>query len=242
MIQKKNGLTFGTDAYLLYAYMRPQKAALAVDLGAGTGIVSLLALAGGKFAHVYAVEVQESFAELIGRNAALNGLSDRLSVVGRDLRTLAAKDLGREVDAVFTNPPYMTVFSGKANEHSEKYIARHEVCGGISDFCRAASRLLKFKGRFYAVYRPDRLSELMSAMREFSLEPKRMTFVHSDEDHIPSLVLLEAVKGGSVGLYVTKPLLLNRQIEGKLLPTEDIRYIYENGVFHEQFERPRGKK
>ena len=44
LIQKKSGLTFGTDAYLLYAYLKKKPMARAVDLGAGTGIISLLAL------------------------------------------------------------------------------------------------------------------------------------------------------------------------------------------------------
>ncbi|MBR6795272.1 MAG: methyltransferase [Clostridia bacterium] len=235
LIQKKQGLTFGTDAYLLYAYMKAKKNVYAADLGSGTGIISLLSLAKGKFSHVYALEVQPSFAELIERNAALNHLSERLTVFCRDVREISAKDIGRELDAVFANPPYMTTESGFPNREDEKYIARHEVMGDIGDFCACAARLLKFGGSFYMVYRPDRLSDLFSALHSASLEPKRMTYVHADKDHAPSLVLVEAKKGGSVGLFVTKPLLL-KDPDGNNTP--DLDYIYENGVFHEQFDRP----
>ena len=53
LTQKTLGLTFGTDAYLLYAYLRKNPKGLAADLGAGTGIISLLAAAKGKFSKIY---------------------------------------------------------------------------------------------------------------------------------------------------------------------------------------------
>ncbi len=235
LIQKKEGLVYGTDAYLLYAYIKAKKTAVALELGAGTGIISLLALQRNKFASIYAVEVQPAFAEVIERNATLNRLSQRLKVIGKDLREVTVDDIGREVDCVFANPPYMKTDSGYANRSDAKYIARHEVMGDINDFCLAASRLLKYGGRFYAVYRPDRMSDLLTAMRGSGLEPKRLTTVHADSEHAPSLLLVEARKGGSVGLFVTKPLLL---ATGDGISTADIDYIYKNGAFHEQFDRP----
>ena len=45
LIQKEKGLTFGTDAYLLASYIRPRSNSVAVELGAGTGIISLLCAA-----------------------------------------------------------------------------------------------------------------------------------------------------------------------------------------------------
>ena len=66
LIQRKDGLTFGTDAYLLYAYVKRQsKQKIGVDLGAGSGIISLLLASKGKLSKIYAVEVQEKFCELI---------------------------------------------------------------------------------------------------------------------------------------------------------------------------------
>ena len=208
LILKKNGLTFGTDAYLLAAFIRPQPSCTAVELGGGTGIISLLLAAKEKVASVTAVEVQPAFAELIDRNAALNRLSHRVKALSADLRNLRAVDLGKEVDLVFSNPPYMKCNAGKRNEADEKYIARHEVCGGIADFCAAASRLLKHGGRFVCVWRPDRLTALLDAMRQYKLEPKRMTFVHADAASEPCVVLVESVKGGAESLYISPPLLL----------------------------------
>ena len=235
LIQKKNGLTYGTDAYLLYAYLKKRPNATAADLGAGTGIISLLALSRDKIKTVHAIEVQESFSDLISRNASLNNMSNRLLVHCQNVCDLKSYDLGGEVDVVFSNPPYMTVTSGFHNEHGEKFIARHEALGTIEDFCQAANRILKFGGSFYLVYRTDRLCDLVSALRASGLEPKRMTVVYNRENQAPTLLLLEAKKGAAPGLFVTKPLILANS-DGAM--TKELSDIYENGVFNEQYERP----
>lgn len=220
LIQKKDGLTFGTDAYLLSAYMRNSKNAVAVDFGCGTGIISLLCAARGKFAKIYAVDVQEEFCDVARRNAEHNGL-DTVEVIHSDIR-----ELKLEADVVFTNPPYMKATSGKANTSSAKNIARHEIHGNIGDFIASACRVLRFGGLFYCVYRTDRLIDLISAMRDKGIEPKRMTFVHATAEHEPSVVLVEGKRAGKAGIVVTKPLFLDG---------EDIEYIYERGEFGEQF-------
>ena len=234
LIQNKNGLTFGTDAYLLAAFVRSSPRARAVDLGSGTGIIPLLLLATKKVHSVTAVEVQPTFGELIARNASINGMEDRLRPMLCDVRELKTDALGFEADLVISNPPYMRCDTGRRNEHDEKYIARHEVLGGITDFCAAAGRILKHGGRFVCVFRPDRLSELFFAMRTANLEPKRMTFVHADEKSEPSSVLIEAIKGAAPSLRVSPPLFLylpvtNEKDTRELTPTA--QKIYDNCRF-----------
>lgn len=210
LLQKKQGLTFGTDAYLLAAYLRPMHRARAADFGCGTGIISLLAQARGKFAHVTAVEVQPGFAELTQRNISLNHMEEKISVLSADVTALRPDDVGGELDVIFSNPPYMRTDSGKRNDADEKYIARHEVCGTVADFCRAAGKLLKHGGLFYLVWRPDRLSELLTALHAAHLEPKRMTAVQADPETAPSMILLECKKGAAPSLYLTPTLMLYR--------------------------------
>lgn len=226
LIQKKEGLTFGTDAYLLYAYMKLQKSSVAVDLGCGTGIISLLCAAKGKFKKIYAVDVQKEFCDVAKRNAEYNKLDGIIEVICSDVRELRI-----EADIVFTNPPYMRSDSGRANISSAKNIARHEIYGGIADFVGAASKILKFGGLFYCVYRSDRLCDLICAMREKGIEPKRMTMVYATKEHEPSMVLVEGKKGAKPSMILTKPLILNDG-SGE---SEDIKYIYERGEFGEQF-------
>ncbi len=237
LIQNENGLTFGTDAYLLSAFTVGGKNKVGADLGSGTGIIPLLLCARDKAAKIYAVEIQESFCSLIEQNAELNGFSDRIVPHSSNVRDLKAAHIGQELDFVVSNPPYMKVDSGKRNLHDEKFIARHEVCGDIGDFCACASRLLKHGGRFYCVWRPDRLVDLIAALRENRLEPKIITFVSSTKESEPSMVLVRSVKCGASGATVTRNLFLHDScadaIKNKL--SADAEAIYNTCSF-EQFK------
>ena len=228
LIQKKDGLTFGTDAFLLASFIKPKRSGRAAELGAGTGIISFLLAARDKFSQISAFEIQDDFAELAMRNAELNSLERKVNVICRDVRDLRSAEFG-EYDAVFTNPPYMKTDSGKRNNSDRKYIARHEVCGTIDDFCASAYRLLKHGGKFYAVWRPDRLCDLLCSMRSHSLEPKVLTSVLACSSSAPSMVLVSAIKGGAPGMNMTPPLILYK--DGTQEFTDRAQKIYDTLSF-----------
>ena len=207
LIQKTSGLTFGTDALLLASYIDEKKDARALELGGGSGIVSFLVLTREKAAHVTIAEIQPNYAELIQRNADLNALSECVSVLCTDVRTLSPAPDDGSYHFVFTNPPYMN-HGSIINKTEEKAIARHELAGGIFDFCAAASKKLKYGGHFYCVFRPDRMSDLFFAMRTNGIEPKMLTAVHASFDAPPSLILVKGKRGGKASLVWTPPLFL----------------------------------
>lgn len=222
LIQNPAGLTFGTDALMLAAFVKRSPQSIGAEFGAGSGIISLLLASRGKLKMIYAIENQEYYAALTARNAELNGLSDKIIPICTD-----ARELRQMCDVIFTNPPYMRVGTGKRNNDDGKYAARHEVCGDIYDFCRSAARNLKYGGYFYCVYRPDRAIDLLTAMREAAIEPKRLAFVSQDTLHKPSLMLVEGKRGGNPSCEVMKTLFLCR--DGSSEPTAEAEAIYRTG-------------
>ena len=232
LIQDTDGLTFGTDALLLAGYISG-KYKLGCEFGGGSGIISLLLLARDKLENAVVLEVQDSYAKLIQKNAEINGLSHRLSSVCADVRDYRPE---KEFEIIYTNPPYMKTDSGKSCAMSKKQIARHEVCGDISDFCRAARKMLKFGGSFAVVYRHDRLCDLMFAMRRSDIEPKRATFVYADTRSEPSMVLMEGKAGGKSGMLITRPLIIYSDTDHSEY-SDDMKYIMENGCFPADFKR-----
>ena len=231
LIENKNSLTFGTDAYLLSAYLPKKPRAVCVELGVGSGVISLLALTKKKCHHVYGFEVQEPIADIAKRNAELNGLSEKFTVINKDLRFCSTTDTQKEVDVVFSNPPYMKRDSGKQNENENKNVSRHEIFGEINDFCACAKKLLKHGGDFYVVYRPDRMIDLISALRNNNLEPKKLTFIHPNSSTPPSLLLISAKLGGKSGLVIDKPVYIYK--DGTQEYTEQFKRIYETCSFED---------
>lgn len=230
LITDKNGLTLGTDALLLASFIRGKGTEKAVELGSGTGILSMLVVTRKKVSSVLAFEIQEKYADLSRRNVEENCLSDRITVKNADIRQLTQSEdlVFGSFDTVFSNPPYMPAV-GMRNRTDDNYIARHEVMGDIGDFCHAARKLLRYGGKFFLVHRPDRLSDIMAAMREQRLEPKRMTLVHASPDAAPSLVLIEAVYGGKPDLRITRPFYIYTD-ETHTRESDDYITVYETGI------------
>ena len=231
LIENKESLTFGTDAFLLSAYLPKRPSSVYVELGVGSGIISLLALTKKKCQHVYGFEVQDSIADIATRNVELNGLSQSFTVINKDLRQATICDTIKEVDAVFSNPPYMKKDSGRQNINENKNASRHEIFGDINEFCACAKKLLKHGGNFYVVYRPDRMIDLISALRNNNLEPKRITFIHPNAHTPPSLLLISAKLGGSSGLVIDKPIYIYK--DGTTEYTEQFQKIYDTCSFED---------
>ncbi len=237
--QNEGSLAFGTDAYLLSAYVKRQPRSKAAEFGAGSGVISLLLAARGKLNSISAFEVQEKIAEIAAKNVEENNLADKINVICTDIRNIDSAHNGR-YDLVFANPPYMRLNSGKISENDADAASRHEVFGTIDDFAKAASKLLKHGGSFTVVYTPDRLPALIYALKSAGLEPKRMTLVYPTANHIPSILLMEAKKGGADGIFATRPLIIYKDASdySDANYTDEMKYIYEHGDFNEFYKKP----
>ena len=241
LLQKKSGLTFTTDAYLLAAFARSLPTAAFADFGSGTGVAAFLCLTKNKYRHGYAVEIQNEFCGLIRRNAALNHLEDRITVLEKDVRDLRQVDTDGTVSVVISNPPYMPAGSGFASATLQSDMARRELNGTAVDFCAAAARILSTGGLFYTVYRPDRMPELISALRENRLEPKRMVTVYPDTESRPCLILVESKKDASPGLLQPPPLIMYQSHKNRVY-TPAFQRIYDEFSMEFLFPASKGAK
>lgn len=224
--QYKDGFCYGTDAVLLSAFVNVKKGDVCVELGTGSGIISILLAYHKKPAKIYAFEIQPEYAELAEKNADMCGFVENIHVICDNLKNYSSHGI-EGVDVVFSNPPYMKCDSGKLNENEKKLISRHEVHCDINDVCRAASAMLKNGGDFYAVFRPDRLSDLIYALKSNRLEPKELMFVQSHASKAPNLFLIKAKKDCcDGGLKLHKNLILYSKNADM---TPELEYIYQHG-------------
>ncbi len=67
------------------------------------------------------------------------------------------------------------------------------------------------------VHRPFRLTEIMTIMHDYKVEPKRMQLVYPFVDKEPSMVLIEGARGGKSRITVEKPLIIYES-QGKYTP------------------------
>ncbi len=223
LIQRRDAFRFGTDSVLLADFAAPRKGERVADLGSGTGAVATLMAAHQADIHVDAIEVQPEMADMLRRSVALNGLTDVIAVHEMDMRDAAsALGCGR-MSLCACNPPYGRDGGALQSASEAKRIARHECGLSPSDICRAAARLLKNGGRLAVVYPAPRAFEMMRAMHENGLAPKRIRTVHGFAGRAPKFVLMDAVKGGGDMLHWLEPLVM---YEADGSPTAEWKRIY----------------
>jgi tRNA1Val (adenine37-N6)-methyltransferase len=221
LYQPKEGYRFSLDAVLLYSFVNLKKAENIADLGAGSGVVGLLLARKYPEAKVTLMELQESLYKLAVKNIGLNGLRDRVGAIKSDIRDIDLEPGG--FDLVVSNPPFRKPRTGLLSVDDERAVARHEIEMKLPELLRAASRLLKNRGRFVFIHHPLRLAELMRGLREAGLEPKRLRFVHGKRSSEAKMVLVEAVRHGREGLKVESPLFVYND-DGTY--TEELMAIY----------------
>lgn len=203
IFQKKKGYRYSLDAYLLGAFVEEDPGTRVIEIGSGSGVVSIL-LAAMKGLIVTGVEIQEDLAEMSRRSVELAGLDDRITVIRSDIRDYQ----GPRVDAVVTNPPYRPLTTGRVNPHEEKAVARHEISLDLDTLTKRTRELLKPAGRFYIVYPSRRLPDLLCAMRVSGLEPKRMCCAYTAPHRTAELCLVCGTSGGGKEMVMERPLFI----------------------------------
>ena len=226
LFQSRKGYRFSIDALLLEDFISTKQHSRGVELGTGSGVISLLLAKRLRNIKIFAVEIQKSLARCAMRNVKLNKLDSKVEVLCEDIKNFRKVFPSGKFDFVFSNPPFRKAKSGRLSIDKERAVARHEINITLHGLVSAASYLLKNKGKFYLIYHPFRLVELMGLLKGAGLEPKRMRFVYSRrvESCLPAgrsptrtgeeakMVLIEAVKGSGTWLKIEPPF-----------------YIYEKG-------------
>lgn len=211
IIQKTDGFCFGMDAVLLSGFASVKPGERALDLGTGTGIIPLLLSAKTKGEHFTGLEIQTEIMKMAQRSVALNGREKKIDIIQGDIKEASRIFGAASFDVVTSNPPYMNDAHGLKNPGDVKAISRHEVLCTLEDVVREGTKALKPGGRFYMVHRPHRLAEIITVMRQYKLEPKRMKFVHPFADKDANMVLIEAVRGGGAWLKLEPPVIVYKE-------------------------------
>jgi tRNA1Val (adenine37-N6)-methyltransferase len=203
---------FGVDAVLLAHYPKLRQGDKICDLCTGFLPVPLIIKAeaekAGLQVHITGLEIQEQVVKTARKSIAYNHLENEIAVVNGDLKEAADLFGAASFSLVTCNPPYMKAESGLVGANQAKAIARTELSCTLRDVTESASKLLIPGGRFAMIHRPFRLPEIFEEMKRVHLEPKRMRLICPFADAEPTMVLIEATRGGRSYLHVDPPLII----------------------------------
>ena len=214
----------GTDSFVLSSFPRLKRGLRVCDLGSGTGLLGLLLLQREPSLTVTSLERLPDAVQLSERCAAENGLSGRLKSYCMDLRNAPQAFATGSFDLIVSNPPYFPAGHGAAPPDNVRRETRHECGCTLSELVQSAAYLLRWGGAFCLVHKPERLTDVLCCLRGGRCEPKRLRLVHAAPDAPPSLILVEARRGGKPGLTIERPLTL-RRADGSSTPELDTIYF-----------------
>lgn len=198
IIQNKNLYTFTSDSVILANFLKIKSKESAVEIGGGSGVISILATAKNKVKKIKIFEIQENLQKLCEKNIKINNLNDVLELIADDVRNFKKYVEVGSQDVVFSNPPYFLV---DKTENSVRKFARQEVFLNLKDLIKISSQMLKYGGRFYLIYPASRLCELIYECEKNDIKIKKLFFTEN-KNKVVNLVVIEGRKNGSDGVQI----------------------------------------
>lgn len=224
IIQNTTGFCFGIDSVLLSDFAKEVKnGSKVMDIGTGTGIISILLSKKANVEKIYGVEIQQEVANMAERSVKLNNLEDKISIINTNIKDIFDKFEPNTFDVIVTNPPYMKLNTGAKSDEIKKLISRHEVECNLEDIIKISYKLLKSRGEFYMVHRAERIVDILYLMRKYKLEPKKIRFIQSKVNKDLNLLLIKGVKDAGNQLKIERPLVVYNE-DGSY--TNEILEIY----------------
>jgi tRNA1(Val) A37 N6-methylase TrmN6 len=216
LLQPERGYRAGLDAALLAAACDAEPAARVLEAGCGVGAALLAAAVRRPGTRFAGVERDPAAAALARRNVELNGLSDRVEILGGDVAQ-GFRALGRPpFDAALANPPFFddpAALRAPAPARRGAWIADD----GLAAWTAFLLKAVREGGTITVIHRADRLADLLAL-----LAPKAGSFqirpIHPFADQPAKRVLLRAVKTGKAPLRLLPPLVLHARDGAKHAP------------------------
>lgn len=176
---RRSAWPVGTDSVLLGAWTQVPHGPVAVlDIGCGSGVLSLMIAQKNTNARITAVDIDEDSVEEARRNVRNAALEDRITVVQTDIRRFSEPGTGVNYDLVISNPPYFE--SGLYSGDQRKQIARHGFNFHAVDLPEVASRLMAKDGLISLVVPFSQTEQLVDMANEHGVFVQRRCDVHHD--------------------------------------------------------------
>ena len=199
---------FSLDSVLLPNFVTiTKKTKRILDIGTGNAVIPMI-LTTKTDALIDAVEIQKDVYKLGKKSIELNNLQDKINIINQDIKEYSKNMETDTYDVITCNPPFFKVTeTSNLNMNDYKTIARHEVKLNLDDIMSIGRKLLKNNGNIAIVHRTDRLIDIITTMRKYNIEPKKIRFIYPKKNTESNIVLVEGTKNGNPGLKILSPLV-----------------------------------
>jgi tRNA1Val (adenine37-N6)-methyltransferase len=175
----------GTDGVLIGAWSEIGDAKSILDVGAGSGLVSLM-LAQRSDAHITGIELDDSAANQAIENILVSPWSHRVSIICGDF-LLHHTDL--RFDLIVSNPPFFE--QSLLPPDAKRTNARHTETLNYETLLQKSVELLAPNGRISLIVPADKEFYINNLAKKINLHPSRICYVLPKLDSLPKRLLIE---------------------------------------------------
>ena len=186
IFQDKTAMKVGTDGVLLGAWATNNSGNTILDIGTGTGLISMMLAQRFPESQIDAIEIDENAYYQAKENFENTPFYNRLSIY---LTSLQDYKTDKKYDLIVSNPPFFTV--NDLNEFDARKQARQEETLTFSDLLEKTAQLLNKDGLANFIIPHDRMLEFCTIAAENALKVSKTTLIKGNETSPIKRVLLE---------------------------------------------------
>ncbi len=179
-IQRKRGYRFSVDSPILADFLPFSPNDNALEIGTGSGIISLLALYKKKFSFIYGIEIQDKLSRLAKINIKKNNLNKKFKVINADFNEIYKNFSG--IKTIFSNPPFKTTSIGRLSPNEEIRISKTEIKITLKELLKKSFSILGEKGSLYLILPYNRYKELIGLSNNIGYSISKLRYILSFKD------------------------------------------------------------
>ncbi len=194
IVQEKSAMKVGTDGVLLGAWSSVEKAKTVLDIGTGTGLISLM-MAQRSGARVTGIEIEKLAANEAVDNIINSKWKDRISIENISFQDFV-NNTQNTFDLIVSNPPFFS--DSFKNEIQNRAIARHNHLLSFHELVRGSVKLLNENGLFSVVLPNIEANKFINLAKHEGLNLTRRTDIKPKASKSANRCLMEFAKKQSI--------------------------------------------
>ncbi|WP_063663473.1 tRNA1(Val) (adenine(37)-N6)-methyltransferase [Aliivibrio fischeri] len=180
------GMPVSTDGVLLGAWADIRACSQILDIGAGTGLLSLMSAQRNSDAHIDAIELMPIAANVARLNFYQSPWKERLTLIHHDFLTYQAP---HKYDAIICNPPYFN--NGEQSQKGERSTARHTDSLPFDKLLQHCKTLISPTGRASFILPVFEGELFIKVAKNDDFHLTKITKVKTTEKKSPTRLLIE---------------------------------------------------
>lgn len=187
--QNNAAMKIGTDGILLGAWADLSDKKKGIDIGSGTGIISIMLCQRNEILEIDSIEVSEKAVLDAKKNIKNCKWNERINLIHKDLKLFSTEN---KYDLIISNPPYFQ--KSLKPKDLDRLKARHEVSLNYKDVLNFSEKHLLKNGTINLILPIDQKQEVTEYVEKFGLYVSKECIVFPKPNKNPHRLLIELSK------------------------------------------------